>query len=196
MKDISAIQLSFNQYALVNSSKAMIRKYQENEYPQAFLDFYKHNYVTRYSSWFEGYFPTGPSTNNALEGWNLAIKKVYFGWVRKTLEEFLDKSALILSYEYTIKTPNFDFPIHIDNTSIPVDEANFVKIGDIDIATELFLFLGNNSMTSRTREEKNSIFKFYTEFSDLIGFRDCKKIIKEEVVVQIINPIEKWQNIT
>ena len=63
----------------------MVKKYTNMKYPDNIIPTLKNTYLKQYTNWFEGYFPTGPSTNNALEGWNRSLKDIYFNWEKKSM---------------------------------------------------------------------------------------------------------------
>jgi len=54
------------------AKKLFIKKWQHEE---AFISYLNEMWLTSHATWYEGFFQNGPSTNNALESFNLVIKK-------------------------------------------------------------------------------------------------------------------------
>ena len=112
------------------------------------------------------------------------------------MTEFLITTPKILKFEFNNKVPNFHNPICHDGSSIPMDQAKFIKLSNLGKNKSLHLFIGVNNFNSATRERKDRIIDFYCEVNREYTFRECKEIMVGETVIIVNNNIVKWQDIT
>ncbi|RNA28912.1 hypothetical protein BpHYR1_040067, partial [Brachionus plicatilis] len=90
-QDIMRLQLCESEEIFDAVLKLFINKWRsyKSELIDNFLDYFCCEWTTRSKGWFEGYAPGVPSTNNALESWNLIIKLESTMRQRHNLSSFL-----------------------------------------------------------------------------------------------------------
>jgi hypothetical protein len=93
---IKWIQLRNCKDLFLTAVTLFLKKYEQFDYLKAFIDYFKENWVDKNSLWYEGSAPFFPSTNNALERFNLKLKNDHFNWEKYNLKESIEKFAKIM----------------------------------------------------------------------------------------------------
>lgn len=101
--DIDSLQLSSDDKVFEKAKQLFVRKYKETE--PALIEYLTTIWFTSHSNWYEGASHQLPSTNNALESFNLVIKQEETLRKRMPLGQFLGQSlasASRWSIQYTM----------------------------------------------------------------------------------------------
>lgn len=96
MEDIYFLQLQSSNILFNLAIRLFYVKWSEFDHLKDFLDKFLQNHILFNSTWYEGVNVHFPSTNNALERFNLTIKDKYAGWEQKCLFNFIDISKKML----------------------------------------------------------------------------------------------------
>lgn len=65
------------------------KKYNSFNHVREFIEMFFNNYMFNNGNWYESYDVFSPSTNNAIERFNLLIKDKYTNWKRLHFSEFI-----------------------------------------------------------------------------------------------------------
>lgn len=90
VEDLKFLQLASSEKLFKLSTYLFELKWRNFDCIKTFIHALKKNYFAeKNSSWYEGYFVFGPSSNNALERFNRTLKDSYVNWQRNGLLKFI-----------------------------------------------------------------------------------------------------------
>lgn len=124
MKNVNQLHLSFSQTNFDVNLKLFLKKWKHNSLATNFMTYFNKEWIySKNKYWYEGAIYRTPSTNNALEATNNAIKTVHTLRERPGVSHFLSKVLHIL-----------------ENWSQDRDESNGLKkiYNDIEITNDMW----------------------------------------------------------
>lgn len=112
-----------------------ISKYKQFVTTRAFISEFVKRFINKNANWHESYDIFAPSTNNALERFNLLIKQSYTNWNRLDFNEFLPMTHKIFD-DYAHKPPSLMKKLY--SADEMTDRKYFIKkISESDIFTTI-----------------------------------------------------------
>jgi hypothetical protein len=103
------------------------KKYEQFIDAEKFLIYFKKQWCDKNFLWYEGAATFYPSTNNAMERFNLRIKEEYFEWERLSMcESLLKCKDMIKTHYINNSSHNFDLIIATSDMKNP-DDYYFAK---------------------------------------------------------------------
>lgn len=141
-----------------------LKKYDSFRQTKSFCADFKTLYVDDNSTWYEAYDPHNPSTNNALERFNLTIKSKYLNWTKVDLAGFFEISCKILN-DYSKMMPSLDKILYTKD-ELTAEGYSFTEIRNSN--GKIFLLV-----TKRDIEPTDTVKSlFYSEFETFDCFYD------------------------
>lgn len=159
-------------------------KYSNFAQTREFIKIFEENYIVNNGNWFEAYDIWNPSTNNALERFNLLIKDKYTEWVRCDFPTFISK-CLEIMIDFSLKVPRFDKMFYTaKDKSKTKNEFAFLKA---DEYYKYYIIKKKNVDIEELRSLFNSKFKTLIDF---VFFYSSLTFLK------VKHDIKRWNEIS
>ena len=151
------------------------------------------NYYLDNGNWYEGYAVHSPSTNNALERFNLTIKTRYTNWGRMTILEFIRLSVAAVE-DYAFVGEKVPWKIQYNEAVICQDDRSsgmvFKQLGNMDGHIN-YLF----AAASNTEREKEELLSRKLENLNFATFNEFKDLLSKTTIVSTKDDIQSLKDI-
>ena len=114
-------------------------KYSQFSVTRTFLSKFSKCFIEKNNNWQEPYDVFAPSTNNALERFNLLVKDKYFKWNRLNMTNFFDISFKILN-DFGEVYPSFE-KVFYTNEEVIEHQFNFTVIKQFNVIKLINVFI-------------------------------------------------------
>ena len=193
MSDIFFIQL-INTKALFEKGWALfLEKWQQIRQTEECVAQLNQNYYLNNGNWYEGYAVDSPSTNNALERFNLTIKTRYTNWGRMNILEFIRLGiAAVEDSAFTIEKVSLKRQYN-EAAICHDDHGNGMIFKQLGIVNGYINYLFSG--VSGVDKEKDESLSRRLENLGLLIFNEFKDLLSKTVIVSAKNDIQSLMDI-
>eukprot|EP00477_Mikrocytos_mackini_P000772 GAHX01000828.1.p1 GENE.GAHX01000828.1~~GAHX01000828.1.p1 ORF type:complete len:597 (-),score=41.61 GAHX01000828.1:39-1829(-) len=192
--DLNYLQKAPTKTIFDKAVNVFLRKYEEYPFLDEFLRFFKNNYIDNNCNWWTGYYLFCSSTNNAIEGFNSAIKRNYTSYRRNHLISLIDVLGKVIESKsnntiyHSLLGSN-----HVFYSTKDVIEMDFTLIGNVQTQFHYLLAEEMNSNDTQRCSDERTKELLYTG-SNFVSFREYKAFLSRKIVVYDASRDKRWES--
>ena len=190
--DLNILQRSFTPQLFRKAYESLFVKYSEYSTLDDFFRYFKNNYILNNNKWYEGACLGASKTNNALEAFNLIIKKVHLNYNKQSLKNLIMKLGEILKKK---EEQLLDRNLYLADSIIYKDEEtskyDHELIGN-EITTFLY-WIRKKDQERLTPEHKERINNLFLGNAPFFSFREYKELLSNIFVLWDAGKEEDWK---
>ena len=193
ISDIFFLQLISSKALFEKGWALFLEKWQQIRQTEECIVQLNQNYRLNNSNWYEGYAVHSPSTNNALERFNLTIKTRYTNWGRMNVLEFI-RLGVAAVRDYAFESEKVPMKMQYNEVAICQDDHGdgmvFKQLGCIEGYIN-HLFAG----TSEVEMEKGELLSRKLETLDFPMFNEFKELLSGSSIVSAKSDVQSLADV-
>eukprot|EP00477_Mikrocytos_mackini_P002266 GAHX01002500.1.p1 GENE.GAHX01002500.1~~GAHX01002500.1.p1 ORF type:complete len:392 (+),score=29.70 GAHX01002500.1:115-1176(+) len=193
--DFNYLQRAFNKILFIKAADKLINKYAEHSSFVSFLNFFKENYIESHSKWYQGCSWNTCHSTNAIEGFNLALKRNYLCYTKRyTTSLILDVGEILSKKSESYEMDIIENPLEVFYSDMDTNNYSVKLLGNNETKMYYWLHSDNSLCEEEVESKTNYLAGIIIGTQPVSCYRDYRELLNERIVIHDASMPGVWQS--